>query len=76
MKVSENKLQEMITLYLNDVEDYGTQEEYMIAESTLSPYKKLLTENKKSVNQLIQEIADKSKSNSTLFDFLTYIKES
>jgi hypothetical protein len=47
----------------------------MIAESTLSPYKKLLTENKKPINQLIQEIADKSKSNSTLFDFLTYIQE-
>ena len=75
MKVSENKLQEMITLYLNDVEDYGTHEEYIIAESALSPYKKLLTENKKSVSQLIQEIADKSQSDSTLFDFLTYVQE-
>jgi hypothetical protein len=76
MKVSKNKLQEMITLYLNDVDDYGTHEEYMIAESALSPYKQLLTENKKPFNQLIQEITDKAKTNSTLFDFLTYIKES
>lgn len=80
MKVSKNKLQEMLTLYLNDIQDYGTQEEFLLAESTLLPYKQLLTENKKPINQLIQEMIDNSKhpdhSSDVIFDFLTYMKES
>jgi hypothetical protein len=80
MKVSKNKLQEIIILYLNDIQDYGTQEEFILAESALSPYKQLLTENKKPVNQLIQEMVNNSKhpdhSSDIIFDFLTYMKES
>jgi hypothetical protein len=76
MKVSKDKLQEMLTLYLNDIEDYGTQEEFILAESVLLPYKQLLTENKKSNKHLIQEMINNSKHPNVISDFLIYIKES
>jgi hypothetical protein len=76
MKVSKNKLQEMITLYLNDIQDYGTQEEFLLAESVLFPYKQLITENKKSTQELIQEMVSNTKNPEIVSDFLTYIKES
>ena len=76
MKVSKNKLQEMITLYLSDIEDYGTPDELLLAESVLSPYKQLITENKKSTQELIQEMVSNSKNPEIVSDFLTYIKES
>jgi hypothetical protein len=76
MKVSKNKLQEMITLYLNDIQDYGTQEEFLLAESVLFPYKQLITENKKSTQELIQEMVNNTKNPEIVSDFLTYINES
>jgi hypothetical protein len=78
MKVSKDKLQEMLTLYLNDIEDYGTQEELILAESVLSPYKKLLTENHQSTKNLIHEMLNNPKPNSQVVikDFLIYLKES
>ena len=56
MNISQNKLQEVLTLYLNDIEDYGTPDELVLAESALSPFKKLLTEDKKPTKELIQEV--------------------
>jgi hypothetical protein len=75
MKVSKDKLQEMITLYLNDIEDYGTSKEFLLAESTLSPYKQLITENKKPVNELIKEMISSSGDSVVIADFLDYIRE-
>jgi hypothetical protein len=74
MKVSKNKLQEILTLYLNDIEDYGTPDELVLAESVLSPYKQLLTENKQSSKQLIHEMLNNSNKD-VIKDFLIYLKE-
>lgn len=75
MNISKDKLQEMLTLYLNDIQDYGTQEEFILAESVLSPYKQLLTENKQSVIKLVQEMTNNTKNQSIISDFFTYVKE-
>jgi len=42
MNTSQNKLHEYITLYLNDLEDYGEPSDCLLAESALNPLKKLL----------------------------------
>jgi hypothetical protein len=39
MGATKIELQKMITLYLNDIEDYGTPEEFELAESLLAPYR-------------------------------------
>ena len=44
MKLTKEGLNKYITLYLNDIEDYGTTEEKILAESYLSPYSKLIVE--------------------------------
>lgn len=77
MSISQNKLQECLKLYLNDIEDYGEPEELVLAESALSPFKKLLTESKKPTKQSIQEIfsnapADKKE---VIKDFLSYYNQ-
>ena len=43
MNVSQNKLNNLITLYLNDLADYGdSNQSYMLAESTLNSIKQLI----------------------------------
>lgn len=77
MSISENKLQEVLTLYLNDIEDYGTSDELVLAESALHPFKKLLTESVKPTQNLIQEIFSTSSSENQIVitDFLKYINQ-
>jgi hypothetical protein len=77
MNISQNKLQEVLTLYLNDIEDYGTPDELVLAESALSPFKQLLTESKKPTKQLIEEIFSTSepKSQIVITDFLKYFNQ-
>lgn len=77
MNISQNKLQEVLTLYLNDIEDYGTPDELVLAESALTPIKNLLTESKKPTKQLIQEIFSTSepKSQIVITDFLKYFNQ-
>jgi len=77
MNISQNKLQEIMTLYLNDIDDYGTPDELILAESALSPFKQLLTENKKPTKELIQEIFNSSepKNRIVITDFLKYFNQ-
>jgi hypothetical protein len=77
MNISQNKLQEVLTLYLNDIEDYGTPDELVLAESALSPFKNLLTEGKKPTKELIQEVFSTSepKSQIVITDFLKYFNQ-
>ena len=42
MKLIKENLNKYIDLYLNDLEDYGEDTEFLLAESVLSPIKKLL----------------------------------
>jgi len=46
MKLSESNLHEYIQLYLNDIEDYDSSEQHMLAESALEPVKNLIVESK------------------------------
>jgi len=77
MNISQNKLQEILTLYLNDVEDYGTLDELILAESALTPIKNLLTESKKPIKQLIEQAFSISepKNQIVIADFLKYFNQ-
>ena len=77
MNISQNKLQEVLTLYLNDIDDYGTPDELVLAEAALSPIKNLLTESKKPTKQLIEEVfsASEPKSQIVITDFLKYFNQ-
>lgn len=77
MNILQNRLEEALTLYLNDIEDYGTSDELTLAESALSPFKSLLTENKKSSKELIEEVFNNSepKNQNIIKDFLVYLNQ-
>jgi len=56
MKYSKNKLNEYIELYLNDLEDYGGDEDNTIlAEIALKEFKILLTESEQDIVSLLKE---------------------
>jgi hypothetical protein len=76
MNISRDKLNEYITLYLNDMEDYGDDPEFgILAESMLIPLKNLITETKISqVN--IHEISSIIKNKEVSQDFVSYLQAS
>jgi hypothetical protein len=76
MKKSKKQLDEYIKLYLNDVEDYGDDNELIIAEQTLSRLSNnLITESEFDINQVLTEAINKAqtKSKTVLEDFRIYI---
>lgn len=75
MKVSKERLDELIKLYLNDCEDYGNIQELVEAQSALLPVRMLLIENKdKEINfNLIRENID-SKLKPAFDDFVLFAK--
>jgi hypothetical protein len=76
MKKSKKQLDEYIKLYLNDVEDYGDDNELIIAEQTLSRLSNnLITEGEFDINQVLTESINKAqtKSKTVLEDFRIYI---
>ena len=77
MRISKEQLNKYIKLYLNDVEDYGEDNELIIAETTLSKLQNnLITESEFDLQQVITEAVNKSqaKSKIVLNDFLLYIE--
>ena len=78
MKTSKEQLNNLVKLYLNDIEDYGDDDnQYILAESVLNNLKKsLLTENINDIRQIIKEnINNESKQNGeVLKDFLLYVE--
>ena len=77
MKKSKKQLDEYIKLYLNDVEDYGDDNELIIAEQTLSRLSNnLITEGEFDINQVLTEAINKAqiKSKTVLEDFRIYIE--
>lgn len=77
MKISKEQLNEYIKLYLNDVEDYGDDNELIIAETTLTKLNNnLITESEFDLQQVITEAINKSqqKSKTVLKDFQIYIE--
>jgi hypothetical protein len=78
MKLSKPQLNEYIELYLNDLNDYGCdQDNYLLAEQTLSKFSNLLTESKQDVRKMLNEAITKSDKNvkETYEEFLMYIQE-
>jgi len=78
MKLSQEKLNEYIELYLNDLSDYSDNSEYnLLAENTLKPVKKLITEHKHDKIDgivLLEDLARTHKNKIVFNDLLSYIE--
>lgn len=77
MNISQDKLNEHIRLYVNDVHDYHDDENHHeLVESTLTPFSKL-TESGGDFSTMLKEMIAKStpEDKEIIKDFLTYIKE-
>jgi hypothetical protein len=78
MKLSKQQLNEYIKLYLNDLDDYGgDQDNYLLAEQTLSKFGNLLTESKQDIRSMLNEAMVNSNKNvrEVYEDFLIYVQE-
>jgi len=73
MKISRNKLNNLIESYLNDVNDYGDESDFLIAENVLNPIKQLITESKNTIVNL-NEMKAKSKDKAIIEDLILYIQ--
>ena len=77
MKLSQEKLNEYIELYLNDMYDCEDDKEYIVlAENTLKSVKKLITEHKhdKVDGMVLLEGLAKTHKNKIIFeDLINYI---
>jgi len=78
MSSSSNKLNEYITLYLNDLEDYyGGEKDLVLAESTLNSLKQLIVESKRDMSIILKEaILDSPPQKQEIIkDFMIYVQE-
>ena len=79
MNTSQNKLKNYITLYLNDLEDYGELNEYSLAESALTPLKELLVDSldTSNIDIILRETYKNSspEKQTIIKDFISYIKQ-
>lgn len=77
MKLSKDKINEWIQLYLNDLEDYGdSSADFIIAEHTLHSFHKLLVESNQDVPTMLREaITKSSKEQREVYEnFLEYLE--
>ena len=77
MNVSQDKLNEYINLYLNDLADYGEEQSCILAESVLGSLKQLIVESKKDISVILNEslINATPEKKEVLEDFMLYIQE-
>ena len=79
MNASPNKLNEYITLYLNDVEDYYSGEKDLtLVESILNSLKQLIVESKQDDISIILKEAlmfSSPEKKEIIEDFMIYIQE-
>jgi hypothetical protein len=75
MKLSENNLHEYIQLYLNDIEDYDSSEQHMLAESILKPVKNLILESKTDPMTMLLEMRNVANNvdKAVIDDFILYL---
>ena len=75
MKLTNENLNKYINLYLNDVDDYGVETEFLLAESVLSPIKGLLTESKGNFNLILESHLKESSTyeREIIEDFMIYV---
>ena len=71
-----SNINEYITLYLNDLDDYGEENEILLAESVLNEFKTLITESKGDILTLLTESIQKApKSHKGVYqDFMDYLE--
>lgn len=75
MKLSESNLHEYIQLYLNDIEDYDSQEQHMLAENVLKPVKNLILESKVDPMMMLMEMRNVANNadKAIIEDFILYL---
>lgn len=75
MKLSKNNLHECIQLYLNDVEDYDSAEQHMLAESILKPINNLILESKTDPMTILLEMRNVANNvdKAVIEDFILYL---
>ena len=75
MKLSQNNLHEYIQLYLNDVEDYDSSEQHMLAENVLKPVKNLILESKMDPMTMLLEMRNVANNadKAVIEDFILYL---
>ena len=75
MKLSESNLHEYIQLYLNDIEDYDSQEQHMLAENVLKPVKNLILESKVDPMTMLMEMRNVANNadKAVIEDFILYL---
>ena len=75
MKLSENNLHEYIQLYLNDIEDYDSSEQHMLAENVLKPVKNLIVESKVDPMTMLLEMRNVANNTdkAVIDDFILYL---
>lgn len=75
MKLSESNLHEYIQLYLNDIEDYDSQEQHMLAENVLKPVKNLILESKVDPMTMLMEMRNVANNTDKVVieDFILYL---
>ena len=75
MKLSKDNLLEYITLYLNDVSDYGEDGEHELAESILSSFN-TIDEAEENLYETIKSAAKTSPEHKQIVtEFLSYLNE-
>ena len=76
MKLTNENLNKYINLYLNDVDDYGEETEFLLAESVLSPIKGLLVEAKSDGNLILETQLNESSTyeKEIIEDFMLYVE--
>tara|TARA_R100001377_G_C3188681_1_gene109615 strand:- start:660 stop:896 length:237 start_codon:yes stop_codon:yes gene_type:complete len=76
MKLTNENLNKYINLYLNDVDDYGEETEFLLAESVLSPIKGLLVEAKGDGNLILETQLNESSTyeKEIIEDFMLYVE--
>ena len=75
MKLSQNNLHEYIQLYLNDVEDYDSSEQHMLAEIVLKPVKNLILESNIDPMTMLLEMRNVANNadKAVIEDFILYL---
>jgi len=75
MKLSKNNLNELTTLYLNDLSDYGGENESDTAEDVLDSLN-TLNETEESLHEIIKTAINTSPQHKKIItEFLEYLKE-
>lgn len=75
MRLSKGKLNEYMKLYLNDIHDYGNDNEYELVESILSPLLTTLDESEQDIHGLLKEASKTSAEHKNIIlEFIEYAK--